>query len=132
MRNAKNQKIPKRDIKLINLTPHDINIISRDSGQYRNLPVEVVLTIPPSGTIARVSYSPLIIEKLVVQGTEIPVTKAQTYNITNLPEPKPGIGYIVSKAVADAAKDREDLYILFGIRRKPNGSVIGGSALSRL
>jgi hypothetical protein len=133
MRKEQNKEsVPVRDVRFMNLTPHDINLLTRESGQYRNLPLEIALTIKPSGVIARVSYSPHIVERLRMDGVEIPVTKTRTYNVTNLPEPQPGVAYIVSKAVAEAARERDDLYILFGLRRSPNGSVLGGASLSTL
>ena len=125
-------KINTREVELINLTPHEVSILTRESGQFRNLPIEIAKTFYPSGTVARVSYSPHIVEKLKVGDIEIAVTRIKTFNVTNLPEPKEGVAYIVSKAVAEVAKDRQDLYVLFGLRREKNGRVLGGTGLSQV
>jgi len=123
----------KKKLKLVNLTPHSINFVSAESSKYPNMPPEVEASIPPSGTIARVSFSPILEEKLKMEnGYEVPVIRIKRFSITNLPDPQEGVGYIVSKAVAEAARERKDLYTLFHLKRDRNGQVLGGASLSKI
>jgi hypothetical protein len=72
-------------MEFINLTPHDLNIAG--------------LTVPPSGRVARVAVLQEPVGRLEVQGRPIPVV-SQTYGeIEGLPEPVPGVSYLVSNVV---------------------------------
>lgn len=97
---------------IINLTPHAINLV-RDG--------QVVETIHPSGTIARVSMTTEIVGE--VNGFEV---RRNVYSeVVNLPERVDGTIYIVSALVAQAAKGRDDLMITDGSVRDVDGRIIG-------
>jgi hypothetical protein len=81
----------------VNLTPHAINVVQPNGD---------VLTIPPSGQVARVkTYS---VPAGEVAG--IPVVRVEYGDIEGLPEPQPGTVYIVSTMVILALRAK-------GIRR---------------
>jgi len=75
--------VPPTCVRFVNLTPHAINVVQPNGD---------VLTIPPSGRIARVkTYS---VPAGEVAG--IPVVRVEYGDIEGLPEPQPGTVYIVS------------------------------------
>jgi len=80
-------------IEIVNLTPHEITIYM-SNGQ--------VLRIPPSGVIARVSVS----AKIIGEVNNIPIRAIEYGEVQNLPEPKPGVVYIVSIIVLMALKSK--------------------------
>ena len=76
--------------RLINLTPHDITIF---------LPNGEKITIPKSKEVAR-----LVTEFVNVGNINgVPVVKTEFKEIIGLPKPHPGVIYIVSTLVAQAA-----------------------------
>lgn len=103
---------------LINLTPHEVNIIT-PSG---------VIDIPASGAVARCSQS----SEQVTTINGIPVTKQVFGEVVDLPEPQNGVFYIVSRLVAAAAPERRDLLIPGPLVRGDNGQPIGCNGLSVL
>ena len=105
-------------MKLINLTPHIINIITPFG----------VIDIPTSGTVARCSQSNEQIA--VING--IPVTKQVFAEVVDLPEPQEGTFYIVSRLVAAAVPERVDLLIPGPLVRGETGQPIGCNGLSVL
>jgi hypothetical protein len=60
----------------------------------------VVATFPPSGTTARLATSAEIVGSLM----GCPITRTSFGEITGLPETKPGVVYLVSTLVAQAAR----------------------------
>ncbi len=110
-------------MRLINLTPHDINIV-RDG--------EVVLTIPRSGQIARCEEVVENLGSVTVDGIEIPIIRKSLGKVENLPEPQDGVRYIVSLAVAKAAVGRDDLLVPGQAVRDEQGRIIGTSALAEV
>lgn len=104
--------------KIINLTPHVINIITDSEN----------IIIEPSGTIARCKASNQIIGSL---NTNIPVTKTVFGAVENLPEQQECIIYIVSMLVAQSEKHRNDLYFPNDVVRDDKGNIIGCRSLSQ-
>lgn len=43
----------------------------------------------------------------------------------NLPAPQPGVAYIVSRVVAEAARGRDDLFIVDDAVRDGEGRIVG-------
>lgn len=82
-------------IKIINLTPHTVNIV-RDGKIFASYPSEGV---------ARVATE----NKIVAEIDETPVYKTAYGETLNLPSIAPGKIYIVSMVVAMANKGRPDL-----------------------
>lgn len=106
--------------KLVNLIPHDINIIVDG----------VNIVIPRSGIITRVSTTEEVVELLQVNGITVPIKKVSYGDIKYLPDPIKGTKFIVSALVANAAKDRDDLLITYDAIRDDSGSIIGCASLA--
>jgi len=85
----------------INLTPHEIAVEVPDfiTGGTR------ILAIAPEPQPARVAA----VETLVGYMYGVEVSKHTFGKVENLPEPQPGIAYIVSGMVRDALKGRDDV-----------------------
>ncbi len=81
---------------MINLTPHDINVLTKDG----------IVTFPKSGIIARVSEKSTIVGKCKFTGVDI-VQKEYT-EVENLPEEG---HFLVSAMVLQAAKKKEGLFL---------------------
>jgi hypothetical protein len=93
-------------LKMINLLPHPIIIVGKDKNY----------TIPPSGRVANV-HNVIKNYCFSIQVPDedgsffIPIMK-KDYTIYSLPEPEPGIGYIVSFICAQSITDRDDIYVI--------------------
>ena len=103
---------------LVNMTPHDLNIVQIDGS---------ILTVAPSGWVPRCSSSEEIDGTIGL----INITKQTLGDVTGLPESLPGTFYIVSRLVASAA-NRPDLLVPGPLVRDDKGRVIGCKGLSRL
>lgn len=112
----------------VNLTPHALNIKTMDGGY---------VTIPPSPDgAARVVYDMLPPEQVPCGGGSFDffeVTVAGVpREIIGLPDPEPGMVFIVAKAVADAApRRRGDLMSPGRLIRDEDGKVVGCDGLTR-
>lgn len=85
-------------MQLVNLTPHPIVLRSG----------EVNVTVPPSGTVARVSSTPG--QVLPIEGVPVPVHASPAWGaLEGLPEPVPGTLFIVSALVAARCAHRGDV-----------------------
>lgn len=104
-------------MQLINLTPHAIHIGS--------------LTIEPSGTIARAREVSVDLETITVDGHEVPIRLVSYGDLTGLPEPRPGVAYIVSSLAAQAAVGRTDVFVPTDPIRDGEGRIVGCRALAR-
>lgn len=105
-------------VKIINLTPHDINIILDND----------TTTIPTSGQIARCKTNRIQIDMI----DSIPINQTQFGQVTDLPNQQENIFYIVSALVANALPDRSDLLIPDDTVRDNEGKIIGCKALARV
>ena len=108
-------------INLVNLTPHDIIFVGED-----NTPI---LTVNPSGQLARVTVKTVPVGELNVKGVKIPVTTSSFGDVIGLPDEEEGTAYIVSLAVINALHkkgvNRADLFIPNESIRNEKGQVIG-------
>jgi len=89
-------------IEFINLTPHKINIQTGDGDEVGGI------TIPPSGTVARV-----VIEEQVlglVPGTKIKMVARRAGAVAGLPEETPNTVFIVSAMTLDHCPGRGDVF----------------------
>jgi hypothetical protein len=109
-------------MKIINLTPHDINILT-DAGD---------ITIPASGQVARCATTRQTIDVININGINVNINKTLYGTVDGLPDPAPDTLYIVSALVAQAAKDRQDLVIPDDSVRDDQGKIIGCRALARV
>jgi hypothetical protein len=109
-------------MKLINLTPHEVVLITEDGE----------LHIPSSGIIARCSVQ-RVTEKIVeVDGVKIPINRNVFGEVEGLPKPKEGVLFIVSSLVAQAMRDRDDLVVPDDTVRDEQGRIIGAKALAQI
>ncbi len=105
---------------IVNLTPHAINFVSAEGTQ--------ILTVEPSGTIARVSSRTVTIGEVA----GIPVTATEYGEVENLPAPEDGVVYVVSSLVAQRCKDRADVFIPNESVRDEQGRIVGCRSLGRI
>lgn len=107
-------------MKIINCTPHAINLFVGD---------EERMVIDPSGLCPRCSQS----EEIIGEILGIPVTKQTFGSVEGLPDPEEGVFLVVSRMVALAATDREDLLVPGPMVRDPEtGRPKGCNGLSRV
>lgn len=111
-------------MKLVNLTPHAVTIITSDT---------VSITIQPSGRVARCRVVSRSLDSLTVGGQSIPVATSELGEVTDLPEePVDGVAYIVSRIVAEACPERTDLYFPGEVVRDASGAIIACRGLCRI
>jgi len=104
---------------IVNLTPHEIHLYRGD---------ELVEKIKSSG-IARVAVRSEIIGEI----NGFPISKNFYGEIIGLPEPQPGIFYVVSALVAQAAAGRRtDLLVVNDTVRDQEGRIIGCRGFARI
>jgi len=110
-------------MELTNLTPHEIVVVGHD-GRH-------LLTLPPSGTVARVATTEESLPSLAVDDQEIPVVRPTMGDVEGLPEPQDDVIYVVSRLVAEAApRIRRDLVCPGPLVRDDAGRPIGCRGLS--
>ena len=107
-----NNRYVKKHSKIINLTPHDVNIVTTDG--------ENVTTFPSEGVV-RVSTKSSQIKTIA----GIPVYSTTYGAVEGLPEVQVGIYYIVSMLVKQAEPDRKDLLSPSQLQRDDKGRIIG-------
>lgn len=111
-------------MKFINLTPHDIHIIS---GNSEKSPSEKI--IPASGQCARCNVQKTLCDYV----DNIPVYATSYGDVQGLPDSENGVFYIVSTIVAEACKgQRDDLLVPFDFVRDEHGNIIGCKSFSRV
>lgn len=103
-------------MKFVNMCPHKLVIAAEDATAADiNQGKKILLTLEPSGTVARVDVDTQVTSYLA-RGPEedtgtygaVPVFKAQMGSVQHLPAPEDGTIYVVSFLVAQAAA-REDV-----------------------
>lgn len=121
-------------IKVVNLTSHPINLYSRDG-------TRVIGEIPMSDFVARVDTNVTIdfpVRLELEDGStidNIPLLYQEKDVLTELPEPRDGVYYIVSAMVKDTFPEREDLVMVnttndrLGCMKDGRGRVIGTRSL---
>lgn len=105
---------------IVNLTPHAVSFINADGA--------TVLTVEPSGTIARVGSRTVQIGTL----NGLPVTQTEFGEVQDLPEQKDGTVYLVSSLVAQRVPERSDVFIPAESVRDSAGRIIGCRSLGRI
>lgn len=104
-------------MEIMNLTPHTLHIHTGEGD---------VLTLPPSGIVARVEETRSFAGYL--QG--IPVDRVRLGNVVGLPEPEAGVMYVVAALVASALRGREDVFSPGVPVRDSAGNIIGAKGLT--
>lgn len=108
--------------KIINLTPHSINVIGDDNS--------VAITIEASGNVARCSQTIDIVDTISVNNIAIPVSSSSYGEVVDLPASQDGVCYIVSRLVMSACPNRQDLLVPNDLVRDEAGRVIGCRSLA--
>lgn len=103
--------------KLINLTPHTINVMV--DGME-------TLNIVPSGTLARATE----MSEVVGDINGIPLIRKKFGDIQGLPEPSEDTIYIVSMLVKTAVPDRLDVVVPSDPIRDAEGRIVGCKSLA--
>lgn len=99
-------------MRIVNCTPHDINVV-REDGE--------IVTFTRSEAPARCT-----VERVQVWEIDgIPLFRSEFGAVENLPEPKDGTRFIVSRVVAEAARERHDLLIPDDTVRDEAGRIVG-------
>ena len=107
---------------IVNLTPHAVNVISDDNS--------IAITIESSGNVARCSQTIDIIGSITTNSVSIPISSSSYGEVVDLPDPKPGYYYIVSRLVMSACPNRQDLLCPNDLVRNDAGQVIGCRSLA--
>lgn len=104
-------------VSIVNLTPHALNI-QREDG--------TMLEVAPSGTLARCAETRE--PRSAIAG--LPVTLAGFGAVEGLPEPRPGVVYVVSGLVLAQVSHRADVFAPGPAIRDDQGRIIGARGLS--
>ena len=113
-------------VKFVNLTPHEVTIFDPEGKN-------VIMRIPPSGMVARVSVVSDVIGYFSTPQGNIPIRKTVYGEMQGLLEPSEGTIYIVSTVVLLALKakgiKRDDVVAPDtnpdSVVRDPEGRIIG-------
>ena len=109
--------------KLINLTPHFLTVYDGS---------EVVLSIPPSGSVCRIGENRAAPTKVQVDGAEIPVVDlSYTTQLSELPDPQDGVLIAVSRISAQVLSNRNDIVFPLDEVRDEQRRIVGCRALGR-
>lgn len=112
-------------MKLINLTPHDIQLVYQEPG----LDHESIDIIPASGMLARCD---VIKEEAGMIGP-VPVYRMSYGPVQGLPEPQEDTVYLVAAVVAQSLGDsRDDVLVPIDFVRDDQGQITGCRSLGRL
>ena len=116
-----------KTLNIVNLTPHALNLMPAG-------PTGPVVTIPPSGQVARCVVDRVQVDTVTVtvDGISVPVNRTQFGAVTSLPDPQPDTIFIVSSVVAQAVPDRPDVFIVDDAVRDEQGRIIGCRALAHI
>ena len=106
--------------KMINLTPHSISFIDENGN--------IIVTIEPSGSLARVSVSKEVVGSL----DGIPIKQSTFGEVEGLPGPEDDTIYLVSSIVAARVPDRADVFIPDDSVRDEGGRIIGCRSLGHV
>lgn len=109
-------------MKLVNLTPHPINIYKKNGR---------VIVIPASGRIARVITKITGEGHIDLEGIDVPVSIHTMLFVTGLPPKQEGIIFIVSEYVQRFIPARRDIVSPTNIVRK-EGKTIGCRGLKQV
>src|SRR5687768_4091404 len=109
-------------MKLINLTPHPIQIWNEN---------KCVLTIEPQGKPARCEEIKGNEFNMYVDKIPVRIVNNLSYSAADLPPSQPGVIYIVSVLVAQSS-NRKDLMIPYDLVRSEQGQIIGCRSLAMI
>ena len=115
-------------VRLRNLTPHPVTIVI-PGGRSMTIPTD------PEGPARCIPTTEVVGKVMVItpDGGDVefvPVRRTVMGAVTGLPDPEPGVLLLVSRVVAEAARDRKDLVIVDDTVRDDQGRIIGARALA--
>lgn len=124
-------------MKIVNLTPHDINVYREgDLDEYHRVKFgcRPYCVIPPATqpTARIITQERPVGPFSMDNGVEIPLSERSMSHVQNLPAPVAGTFYIVSTIVALYAPHRTDLLVPTGNVRSRNGVIVGCTGFSRM
>lgn len=111
-------------MKVVNLTPHAINIVGYDGS--------LLTSFPPSGVVARAVHRRAQLGTVNLEGVDVPVFQSSFGRTDWFPAPEEGTIYIVSSITAQAVRGRDDVYMVDDQVRDEGGRVIGCRALAKV
>lgn len=103
---------------IINKTPHRVIILDDD-----NRIIKCYASLPP---VIRINYVKKR-DNTALDG--VPISRIECNNVENLPDPQPGIYYIVSNAVKTELSQRYDLLTPSEVIRDDYGNILGCKSL---
>jgi len=110
---------------IVNLTPHALFLMPAG-------PTGPVVTIPPSGLVARCAVDRVQVDTITVGGIAVPVNQTRFGEVSDLPDPQPDTIFVVSALVAQAVPYRQDVFIVDDAVRDEQGRIIGARALAHV
>jgi hypothetical protein len=128
-------------MRLVNLTPHPVTLFTADTPTEVDDPAAGVLASwPVAGPMARCSEIRADLAVLAVDGPDgapvrVPMTEVGFGEVSDLPEPREGVLFIVSRATAERASGRADVvYPDLQVRtpQDQGGRILGCRALARV
>lgn len=121
---------------IINCTPHVIDVYEADAPGIIDegaMVVRPLLSIPPSGRVARLAEQVTddgATHKL--RGAEaVGVVRVEYGHVSDLPDVKANTWYVVSLALALAARGRPDLLVPWRQVRNARGTIVGCRGLAQ-
>lgn len=108
-------------MKLVNLTPHEINVRTEEGAEIK---------LPPSGQVARVATTDEIVSVIDMDGVPVQIWET-TFGQLDLPEPVADTFFVVGRLVLQAAPHRNDLMAPGQLTRDDQGRPVGCRGLSR-
>ena len=105
-------------MEIVNLTPHPINLQTKSGS----------ITIPVSGRVLRIKTERLEVGMIHISEHAIPLVYETYSGADDLPTPKDGTYFIVSRLVAEKFPERSDFLYPTELQRAGDGSI--QSALS--
>jgi hypothetical protein len=120
--------------RLVNLTVDNVALVTQPPPFYLagQTDAAAVMRVPPDGGVARVDDAEARLgEHLLNTGSElVSLTRLRRDGrLADLPGPKPGTRYVVSRLTALAARGRADLAFPFGEIRDGDGRITGARGL---
>ena len=111
----------KPNTRVINLTPHSINLYYQ--GKH-------IMSVPSVGKV-RCNVITNTTGSVNIENIPIPIVKSTFGDVNGLPDPQQDTIFIVSRVVAEAVPHRNDVFYPNDLVRDENGRVIGCASLSQ-
>lgn len=110
---------------VVNCTPHAIMLHAG----------EKIISVPPSGTVARVAVEKVVSDTIFLEGVPVTVWGTRLGEIQDLPEYRSNVYLIVSRTILEAVKKTSrgdgDLVCPDDLVRDAEGRVIGARAFAQ-